>query len=88
MVVADFGLLILVIVFVAPAFIAFGLIRYPVITLCACGAVAVFMGVWWAFGTDASFGQTGGGMLVIGGLGSVAVAVAVLRQRSRPEAEL
>jgi hypothetical protein len=88
MIVAHFGLLVLVIVFVAPAFIAFGLICYPVITLCACGAVAVFMGVWWAFGTDANSGQTGGGMLVIGGLGFVAVAVAVLRQRSRPETEL
>ena len=30
MVVGDFGLLILAIVFIGPAFIAFGLIRYPV----------------------------------------------------------
>ena len=88
MLIADLGLVILVTVFVAPAFVAFGLIRYPVITLCACGALAVFMGAWWVFGTDASFGQTGGGMLIIGGLGLGAVAVAVLRQRSRPATEL
>ena len=88
MIVADFGLFILAIVFVAPAFIAFGLIRYPVITLFACGAVAIFMGAWWAFGTEASFGRTGGGMLIIAGLGSLAVAIVVLRERSRPAVEL
>lgn len=88
MVVGDFGLLILAIVFIGPAFIAFGLIRYPAMTLFACGALAVFMGAWWMFGTDARSGQTGGGMLIIGGLGLWAIAVVVLRQRSRPAAEL